>query len=61
MMKSRIASLKGWSSALKLFKKQLDMALSGYSLIDVLVLHRSLDTITLEDFSNLNNSVIPSV
>lgn len=61
MMKSRIASQKGRSLALELFKKQLDVALSGYGLIDVIALGRNLDIMTLEDFSNLNDSVTPSV
>ncbi|RMC11928.1 hypothetical protein DUI87_11055 [Hirundo rustica rustica] len=44
-----------------IFKKRLDKALSGYGLIDVVVLDPSLDTMTLEDFSSLNDSVIPSI
>lgn len=61
MMKWIIASLKGWSSTLELFEKQLNMELSGYGLIDVVVLGQSLDTVTLENFSNPNDSVIPSI
>lgn len=61
IMKSRITSLKGWPLALKLFKKQQNMALSGYGLIDVVALGQSLDIMTLEDFFSFNDSVIPSV
>lgn len=46
MMKSRIASLKGWSSALELLKK-LDMVRGGYGLNNVMVLDQSLDTVDL--------------
>lgn len=42
--------------SLELFKKPLEAALSG--VVDKLVINQSLDLMTLEEFSNLNNSVI---